>query len=249
MKQIFIFLFSLLPFKREISLCVPLLLLSPALFSQPIHAEATFGTDTFSLGALIPLKITIHHSDTIPIVFPAVTDSFQPFTYVKKEIFSTRTTNHVSIDEGIYYMQCFDLQRQVQLNLVCKYVKEGDTIPLSFESNLLNLQERISENDSLRLLNYKVQRGIVLIEDPFNPYWLITGIGAFIVLLGVLVVILRKPIANYLKRQFIRREWYNIRRQFQKLQLQIQNQPVYFDELNKIWKEAIGKEQTISLRY
>ncbi|MBX7242801.1 MAG: hypothetical protein K1X92_13745 [Bacteroidia bacterium] len=216
--------------------------------AQSVTAEANFGKDTFSLGLMMPLTITIRHTDTIPVVFPDESGNFSPFVFVKKTFFPTVTHKNISEDKAIYYLQCFDLQHKVTLPLKCHYVQKGDTIPLNFESNTLTLNERIAAFDSVSLLKYKIQKGIIIMNDPINPYILI---GAFILAVFLFVMMflfLRKPVTNYLKRQFIRREWYNIRRQLQRLQGQTQNQPVYFDELNKIWKEVVGKDQPVSLR-
>lgn len=216
--------------------------------AQPVRASAYFEKDTFALGALVALKINIQHHDTTPVIFPSETSNFSPFVYVRKQVVPTLTTNHSAIDQVTYMLQCFDLQRNIRLRLNCHYVQGKDTFTIPIETGVLTLNERIIGKDSLESASFRIQNGVILIKDPINPYIFIGLIVAVVAILGTIVFSLRKPVTNYLRRQLIRREWYTIRRQLQRIQGQMQNQPLFFDELNKIWKEVVGKDLPVSLR-
>lgn len=215
-------------------------------FAQKIEAKLDFLSDTIAIGRPIPLRFEIKHPDTTVILFPRSTTQLGKYTIANQEVIPTKTIHHTSTDAVIYYLQSFEIADKQAIELSYSYLVGNDTIRDSVQSDSVKWVSRIPEmNDSL---NYKHHLGVLPMKTPANV-WLITLVilGLLSLLMG-LGFLLKNPITRYLKKRFILREWGNLRKQISRLQQQIGNQPVYLDEMNKLWKDALAQEGGVSFR-
>lgn len=214
--------------------------------AQKIEAKLDFLSDTIAIGRPIPLRFEIKHPDTTVVLFPRSTTQLGKYTIASQEVFPTKTVRNISTDAVIYYLQSFEIADKQAIELSFAYLVGNDTIRDSVQSDSVKWISRIPEvSDSL---TYKHHLGVLPMKTPANV-WLITFVilGALTLLIG-LGFLLKNPITRYLQKRFILREWGNLRKQISRLQQQIGNQPVYLDEMNKLWKDALAQEGGVSLR-
>jgi hypothetical protein len=215
-------------------------------FSQKIEAKLDFLSDTIAIGRPIPLRFEIKHPDTTVVLFPRSTTQLGKYMIASQEVFPTKTVRNISTDAIIYYLQSFEIADKQAIELSYAYLVGNDTLRDSVQSDSVKWVSRIPNlNDSL---TYKHHLGVLPLKTPANV-WLIT----FVILASILLLIgmgflLKNPITRYLQKRFILREWGNLRKQISRLQQQIGNQPVYLDEMNKLWKDALEQEDGISFR-
>ena len=215
-------------------------------FSQKIEAKLDFLSDTIAIGRPIPLRFEIKHPDTTVVLFPRSTTQLGKYMIASQEVFPTKTVRNISTDAIIYYLQSFEIADKQAIELSYAYLVGNDTLRDSVQSDSVKWVSRIPNiNDSL---TYKHHLGVLPLKTPAN-IWLIT----FVILSSILLLIgvgflLKNPIMRYLQKRFILREWGNLRKQISRLQQQIGNQPVYLDEMNKLWKDALEQEDGISFR-
>lgn len=218
------------------------------LFAQPPSAKLAFLTDTFALGRVVQLSLKITHPDTQVVIFPKTEKNLGIFEVVGQNFLPTQTQDHISTDEAHYQLQGFEVVNTAAVSLSYAYVAGSDTLTMQVDSDTIRLNERIANTDGLEKIAYKSFAGVEQVSDPLNPIVMVIGGILTLLVMGFFASVLNKPVRNYLRRQHIKREWANVRRQLQKLQAKQGQQAFYLDELNKLWKEIIGREHHIPFR-
>jgi len=221
-------------------------LLPYCVFSQKIEAKLDFLSDTIAIGRPIPLRFEIKHPDTTVVLFPRSTTQLGKYMIASQEVSPTKTVRRTSTDAVIYYLQSFEIADKQSIELSYAYLVGNDTIRDTVRSDSVRWVSRIPEvNDSL---TYKHHLGVLPLTTPANIWFISLVILSSLTLLIGLGFLLKNPITRYLQKRFIMREWGNLRKQIARLQQQIGNQPVYLDEMNKLWKDALTAEDGISFR-
>jgi hypothetical protein len=114
-----------------------------------------------------------------------------------------------------------------------RYQDDADTVYAEVSSDTVILAERIPVlSDSLK---YRLAPDLVKLakEEDRTLIWLFVMGG--ILGLGLLVWLLRRPMAYLLARRNLLAEWQQVRRQVQRLEKE-EDQRVLFDELSHLWK-------------
>ncbi len=213
---------------------------------QGVKADLAFGRDSFRVGEMVPLHLSIRHRATDVVGFPDVKRSFGVFEVVLTTYKRTHTVAGISSDSVTYQVRCFELAPKLTLELPYFVVANGDTNWHTTPSRSIFLKAHIAGLQPQP--PFLAHKEVIAIEAPPNYGLFSLVIGLCLIALLGLLAILRKPIRRLLKRLQLQREWQSLQKRLSKLS-QMEDQPAgYLDELNHIWKDYLDPKASHALR-
>ncbi len=232
--------------KRILTFGLALMLVLPCFGQRDrIIAELNFLADSLALGKIVPIELRVIHPKDVSVIFPNHTANFRPFELVDFQAQPTVFTGNMVTDVAVYQVKSFDIADQQFLKLRFgsimgadtnwRHVVNSDTIyfarslPAEFED-----------------LEFKRFEELTELEEPRSYRGLITILTAVVVLLGLILLLLRRPIQRYLAVRSHNLEWQGIKRQLKKLS-QVQDQRIFFPAINKLWKAYLDPDNKLAL--
>jgi hypothetical protein len=184
-----------------------LLLVGLSLFAQngennkPLKAKGDFLNDTIEVGLSIYYALSIRHPSDSQLIFPDSSYNFAPFTFVKKEYFTTQSSQGLSLDSVVYELTTFEIDT-IQKLAVPILLVEGDSLrPIFPAADSVILRSLVKEN--LNKAQWKATTPFQSIPNAWNyPYWILIFV-MLIVLIGLVRVFLgRQILKTYRMFQF-----------------------------------------------
>ncbi|MEZ4825818.1 MAG: hypothetical protein R3C61_05905 [Bacteroidia bacterium] len=211
-------------------------MISVPLYGQVIRANLEFTVDTMAIGRPVVLRMAVEHPENAVVVFPRDSRLFAPFELVSIDAEPTRTVNSTSWDVVNYTLRSFELYPRQAVELPLIWITDKDSVREYISSDSVLLAERIEKvTEDLR---YKQSEDIIPLQDPPNYAFLFGILLTVLLALSLVVILLRKPIAQYFAMRKLQQEWGGIKRQMRRLE-QMQDQSKVLDELNHLWKKYL----------
>jgi len=213
------------------------------LSAQPV-VKLFFEQDSVALGEVVSLTLEVQHDPQTTFFFPDRRREFLPLEWVQSERLQTQKQGQVHTNRMVYQVRTFSLEKEQSVNLPYAYFNGEDTLYGVVQSAPILLAERIPEiQDSLA---YKVDKTMIPLGEESSLQQLIfilIGIG---VLLGILYVLLRRPIAKLLERRKLYQEWQQVRRQMLRLEKSHDQDHIY-NTLSTLWRHWLDPEESYGL--
>ncbi|MEL7529973.1 MAG: hypothetical protein AAFN10_01630 [Bacteroidota bacterium] len=210
-----------------------------------IVAELNFLADSLALGKVVPIELRVIHPKEVSVIFPNHTANFRPFELVDFQAQPTVFTGNMVTDVAVYQVKSFDIADQQYLKLRFgsiigtdtnwQHVVDSDTIFFA-----RSLPAEFAE------LEFKRFEELTALEEPRSYRGIITLLTAIVVLVGLILLLLRRPIQRYLAVRSHNLEWQGLKRQLKKLS-QVQDQRIFFPAINKLWKAYLDPDNKMAL--
>lgn len=208
-----------------------------------VTARIDLTTDSIAIGRPITATLQIRHPAAVAVEFPTPRD-FSPFELVSARPEATRTHDSISVDQVTYTIRTFSLAPLQVLDLPYTWYSRNDTGSGRVLSDSLVLQRRVAIlSDSLA---YRYDPTPLSLNDPPNylrPMMLAMGL---VLVLGILSLILHKPIRRMWGMRQIRRNWDRVKRALQRL-AEEPNQEIQLESLNALWRSYLDPQQKFNL--
>jgi len=212
--------------------------------AQPPQVRLSFAQDSVALGELIELTLEVTHGPETQVLFPSRRKDFLPFDFVRSQQPTLERVGQRVRESVVYEVRTFDLTLRQAVTLPYQYQNEADTVSAQVRSDSVVLAERIPElNDTLKYRLAPNLYPLVKEEDRSLIWW---GVMGGILGVGLLVWLLRRPVAFLLARRSLLGEWQQVRRQVQRLEKE-EDQRRLFDELSRLWKHWMDPEDRYGL--
>ncbi|HEY1056029.1 MAG TPA: hypothetical protein VGE24_12865, partial [Emticicia sp.] len=157
------------------------LMLTNAYSQKPV---GRFLTDSVELGRPFDYALSYYHSPSAEVFFPDTTYNFYPFEMVRRNYFTTSTTNNQSLDSVVYTLVTFDISKTQKFNLPVYILGKRDCTAVFAALDSVFLKEMIkSSTDSLML---KPDTKLMPLEQQVNYPKIL---GYLLGLLGILGII------------------------------------------------------------
>ena len=99
-----------------------------------------------TLGQPISYSLSYRHDPTAEVIFPDSSYNFAPFELKKKQLFTTKTNQHGSLDSVVYTLVSFDIQPLKKLALPIQIMNGNDTTFIFSEIDSVFFKENISDS-------------------------------------------------------------------------------------------------------
>ena len=161
-----------------------------------------FLSDSILIGEPTPVSLSYKHLPKQDILFPDSTYNFEPFEYMSREIFNTKTDS-LSIDSCIYWLSTFEIDKIQTLKLPVFIYTKKDSIPVFSNIDSIFLKEIIPiVSDTLKV---KVNTNLQPIETNFNTLLFTVVSLSLLIFLSFLLFVFRHKIRKYFKIKKLRK--------------------------------------------
>jgi hypothetical protein len=142
-----------------------------------------FLKETAKVGEPVRFSVVWKHAADKEVFFPDSTYNFEPFEFVSKNYFPTKTVG-LSTDSVIYELATFETDSSLSFSLPVYVLNEKDTSMIWTEPTTLQIKPLLLKlPDSLKIIeNTQIQN----IQDRFN-YWYWSGAAILVVALFVVL--------------------------------------------------------------
>lgn len=159
------------------------------------HAQKPIGrflTDSVELGRPFYYALSYYHSPEDEVFFPDTTYNFYPFEMVRRNYFTTVTTNKRSLDSVLYTLVTFDISKTQKFNLPVYILGKRDCTTVFAALDSVFLKEMIkSSTDSLML---KTDTKLMPIQQQVNYPKILGYLLGFFGVLGIIYAFFGKTI-------------------------------------------------------
>ena len=160
--------------------------------AQEIKPVGEFLKDSVMVGAPVEYSFRVKYPKTMEALFPDSTYDFSPFEFVQKDIFNTLSDTAQSYDSVVYHLITFELDEVQSLALPIYLIIDGDSTEIYSASDSIFFKTVIAEElDSLALLKNTEHQEVA---KQFNYPYLIIGIVAVLLVIGILIALFGKSI-------------------------------------------------------
>lgn len=171
--------------------------------AQEIKVSGGFLKDSIQIGEPIEYYLTVSYPQSLTVLYPDSTYSFEPFEFNKKKYFQTHTTNGVSYDSVLYSLSTFEVDKIQYLELPVFVATARDCTAYTPTPDSVYLIELVKSPppDSIQAQNLPLKIN-TLYERVFTQFnYIILLIIGGILLVSALVVwiVFGKKIITYFK--------------------------------------------------
>ncbi len=220
-------------------------LLSHPLLAQEIKGSLRFDEDSLDLGRPTKVWMEIQHPSDVVVVFPDSASDFDSWEIAEAIPFATETKNQVSTDKKAYLIRSFEIDSMQYLRLPYRFLLGPDTVLRFTDYDSIAFRTRIPVMpDSAVFFSHA---GLTDISD--TPDYLLWGLIIVVVhvFIGLLFVLLRKPIRRVFAMRKLEKEWKKVTERLGKTQQLIPQPQAFMNEVNFIWKHYLDPQKHFSL--
>ncbi len=135
--------------------------------AQNSKPAGIFITDSADIGKPIYFSLSVRHKPTTEIFFPDSLGDYSPFEFVEKRIFTSRTTNNITLDSAVYKLVSFSIEPFQYLKLpVYIFNKKDCTAYFSLNDTLFLKSENLQIQKNQKKFIPSTQ--LVALDDEFN---------------------------------------------------------------------------------
>jgi hypothetical protein len=189
-----------------------LVVLSSAFFSEAqVNVTGGFIADSITIGQPIAYYLTARYPQTVSILFPDSTYSFEPFEYISKRYFPTVTRQGTSYDSVVYLLRTFELAPVQRLSLPIflpiatdssRFYCPPDSVHLVHEVNALP-----PDTLPLTALPLKTNTEYQLVQFLFNYPVLVILVGSILVTAIIGWLVFGKRIKKYFRMKRLQKDY------------------------------------------
>ncbi|TAH26273.1 MAG: hypothetical protein EAZ07_04325 [Cytophagales bacterium] len=217
-------------------------LVSIHLFAQHQKVSSTFQKDTIFIGEEVKYTLSYFHPSNYQVIFPDSNYNYYPFEIIRKRTFNSSSTNDWTLDSVVYYLRTFSIDSNQSLSLpIILLNQNGDTTIIKSNISSVVLKRAFKPSQSSPQL--LPDTAIIDLPAKFNyPYFLIFGLGNF-VLIFFLLYLFRKSIIKRYKLFVLRKNHINFTKNFEKLEKNIllNKDLIELEVLVAEWKKYLSK--------
>lgn len=171
-------------------------------YGQEVQVRGQFLTDSIKIGQPFPYSLSARYPSEKNILFPDSTYTFAPFEFAAKQFFPTKTTDGISYDSAVYYLNSFEIDSIQTLKLPIFVIQPSDCTVVFADEDLVWLQHLVTINtDSVQAANLplKINTYYEPVAWLFN-YPIASAVGGiFLFLIIVTWIIFGKRIRRFFK--------------------------------------------------
>lgn len=207
-----------------------------------LHApQAKFLSDSIKVGENVKLSVVWRHLSEKEVFFPDSTHNFEPFEFISKRAFPTKTTG-LSTDSVIYELTTFEMDSILRFSMPIFVLNEKDTtvVPTN-EVELFIIPTVLNLPDSLKIIeNTNLQN----LDTDFNYWYWATGLVMLAIIFGVLFYVFGGRIRKNFRLG-------RMRKQYQRFITDFDRALLRYDQLSSteqglsIWKSYLENLQNI----
>ena len=173
---------------KKIGFILALVIGSSALLkAQEVNIEGRFQTDSVKIGVPIPYTLKAEYPREWNVIFPDSLFNFSPFEYERKDYFTTRSNDSISVDSVVYYLSTFEIDSIQFLRLPVFQVRKKDSIRHYTELDTVLLIELIETlPDSIQL---KENTAYLNVPTEFNYPYFIIGLSILVIVVIAIIII------------------------------------------------------------
>ena len=179
------------------------LVLSPAAAQVPAGLplpQGRFLQATVRVGEPLDYELRHAHAPGLEVVFPDSLARFEPFEYVGKTFYPTRTRRGVSLDRAVYHLRTFRLDSVQTLALPVAVLQGPDTLsvaPLPSRVRLRRTAAPLPPGTTV-LLALRQHLALEAVPPAFNyPYWLAGVLAGLLLLAGGAALFRQRLVRRY----------------------------------------------------
>ncbi|MCX7637445.1 MAG: hypothetical protein N2044_06310 [Cyclobacteriaceae bacterium] len=212
---------------------------------QEIKVTNGFISDSVKVGRVLHFYLTARYPASLNILFPDSSFDYNPFEFIRKTYFTTRTINQMSYDSAVYELTTFEIAPQFSLALpvfrisatdTSRYYAVADTIP--FQAVLQNIPQDTVALQQLPLKTNTIQQQLSKHFNYVLAGLLVIALGIFIFIIWMLF---GKRIKNYFIARRLRKNYTKFSIEFNNLlgQLRKQFQTTTAEAAATLWKKYV----------
>ncbi|MBC6989324.1 hypothetical protein [Hymenobacter sp. BT491] len=156
--------------------------------SPPDQPQSRFLRPSVRIGEVIDYELLHNHESSLEVIFPDSTAKFEPFEFVGKTYYPTRTRKGRSLDRTVYHLRTFALDSVQRLSLPTTVLHGRDTLTITTAPATVRLKRTAPAPafDTPPVLRQNT--ALLPVEQRFNyPYWLAGAAAVILVALGIVV--------------------------------------------------------------
>lgn len=108
--------------------CFFITMLPVAAWAQQVRVQGGFLDDSVRLAENIPYYLVVSYPKDRDMIMPDSSYDFSPFVFTEKKYFPTHTHDSISTDSVVYYIQTFETDSVLQLDLPVYELAESDCV-------------------------------------------------------------------------------------------------------------------------
>ncbi len=155
--------------------------------AQEVEPVGKFDRDSLKIGEEIQYALSVRYPAYHDTIFPDSTFSVEPFEYRSKTYYPTKSDSLISFDSVVYTLTTFEIEPILNLQLPVIVVSGGDSVPVYPAADTIRLKQIVKTID--QDIQLKENTNLAEIPDKFNYPYVLIGLGAFSVLV-ILVILL-----------------------------------------------------------
>lgn len=222
-----------------------LLFFSFFLASSPLSAQknGAYGQIIFlakkiDLGDTVAVKLRITRETDAEVSIPDTFKAFKPYELLSISPVKRTYIDSKTIEETVFRIRSFrvDSMQTIQLPLDIQY--KGKTYHDTTNTDKIPFTNRIRALSEE--LQYMTQSRLAPVEPPVDPTWMYAIAGGVVLILGIGLYFLRKPIRRWWMRRKVQNEWNRTQRALETERLRItEDSPTAVPEINILWKRYL----------
>lgn len=233
-----------IPFRRML-LLLSLISVTCAQYAYAqVRIQLNIHQDTVAIGRHFQAGLSITYPANLNIIFPDSASDFKPYEWIAAEYIPTQKNGSRLKDSIVYTLRTFEVRDIQKLSLPLKFIRQKDTLFEMSPEDSFKLAARIqsAQDSSLKTLPHTD----ILPLDPPVDYAGIFLLVIFIILLVLfLIFILRKPFLKMRRKNKLRKEWKQVRKEIEILNPEDQSKFIY--QLNYISRTFLSENSSTHL--
>lgn len=216
-------------------------------FSQHIEIKGGFEQDSIAIGQPVSFYLTARYPSNLTVLFPDSVFQFDPFEYISKRYFPTKTSNGISYDSAVYQLRTFEIH-PLQYLLLPVFIPSGkDSLKIESQIDTIKLITEVKtlppDTIPLQQLPLKIKTDYQIVSFLFNYPILVIAVTAVLVSLLLVWIIFGKRIRKYLQIRKLEKEHASFTQAFasQLTLLQIQFNSQVAENSVSLWKKYLEK--------
>lgn len=206
-----------------------------------VTAKIKFLSDTIALGYPTPLLMSISHPKNQIIAFPDSAKDFLPWELKSKEVFTTITSDRVSVDSVKYYVITWEVDSIQHFQLPYYVISGKDTNKLMSNFDSVIFRPRIpNDPQKIKDLSVKNVDYYAPISDKLNWFAISIVIVLFLTLMFLTLVYMNKPMKKWWIKYNLKKEFGKVKKSLEILDKKQLSEIAYLNEMNKIWKNYLS---------
>ena len=177
----------------------------------------------------------------VEVLFPGEGFNYEPYEFIEMKYFPSGYDSAFVIDSAVYTLTSFEIDPIQMLSLPVFLISSGDSIPISSTIDSLVFVEVVPEATDTTSLITDLSHTEVPLE--FNYPYLLIGLGVFIAVIILLIIIFGKSIVNIFRIRRVKSGYRKFSEHFDELVYQVNKtrEKDHLEAAIAYWKKYLEK--------